>query len=482
MSAVSILRVIVASPNDVKGERDGVEAVAAELNRTIGPDRNLRIEVSRWETDAFPGFDVDGPQGLIDPILKIADCDVLIGIFWKRFGTPALGSKSGTEHEFRVAYEAWKKFGRPQIMVYFNEKPFAPKTKAETDQWGQVLEFKHSFPENGLWWSYKGKAQFGELVRNHLTQFIRQRVPLASRLASNQVATSTSDSTDGSATQAATRPRLTPEQLAECLKALGVAAEPFPVAVAWAQNEINCAILGTDSGSDFHSLGELLTSEGQDASIAESASAFFDGYLDFLVPSRLLSRSFYISASKIGQMYRAYRLPRQQPSSSAPSSELSVEDKFFALQAHFCKANRIVHLPSLLLLGKDFPADPNLLMYFSGCFTLKLTEEFFLRFQSAKRILGVGQRDNLIGLASEVFQHPDPMVYALVQFEGSIAKQSASMTLSRKHIAMGSMVASGLGDALSGRAVGIGGLGTVQRASAGLELHPFVCTFSGYED
>ena len=41
-----------------------------------------------WETDAHPRLHPEGPQGLIDDILHPEDCDLLIGIFWKRFGTP----------------------------------------------------------------------------------------------------------------------------------------------------------------------------------------------------------------------------------------------------------------------------------------------------------------------------------------------------------------------------------------------------------
>src|SRR5437016_10654475 len=107
MKQLQILRVVVASPRDVQPERNILEEVAEELNRGIAKDRSLHIEVSRWETDAFPGFHVEGPQGWIDSVLQIEDCDLLIGIFWRRFGTPIADAKSGTEHEFRKAYEAW---------------------------------------------------------------------------------------------------------------------------------------------------------------------------------------------------------------------------------------------------------------------------------------------------------------------------------------------------------------------------------------
>src|SRR5262249_31066889 len=175
MESVHVLRIIVASPGDVQAERDVLPVVLEELNRGIAAEHGLRLELGRWGTDAYPCFHPQGPQGLVDSILRIEDCDVLLGIFWKRFGTPTAEAGSGTEHEFLRAYEAWRQHGRPQIMVYFNQEAATPKTKAETDQWGQVLEFQERFPQEGLWWPYRGKAQFEKLVRNHLTQFLRQR-------------------------------------------------------------------------------------------------------------------------------------------------------------------------------------------------------------------------------------------------------------------------------------------------------------------
>jgi hypothetical protein len=173
MSQLQILRVVVASPAEVKPERDLLPNVIDELNRGIAGDRGLRFELSRWETDAYPGFHPEGPQGLIDPILRVADCDLLIGIFWKRFGTPTTDGKTGTEHEFAAAYEAWKLKGSPQIFIYFNQKPYTPNSKMEIEQWGKVIDFRDQFPKEGLWWPYKGKVQFERLVRNHLTNYIR---------------------------------------------------------------------------------------------------------------------------------------------------------------------------------------------------------------------------------------------------------------------------------------------------------------------
>jgi hypothetical protein len=51
-----IVRVVVASPGDVKPERDIAVRVIEELNRTTAADRGLLLEAVRWETDAYAGF------------------------------------------------------------------------------------------------------------------------------------------------------------------------------------------------------------------------------------------------------------------------------------------------------------------------------------------------------------------------------------------------------------------------------------------
>jgi len=166
------LQVVVAFPGDVQAERDIIPRVFEELNNGIAALCNVWLELHRWETDSYPGFHPEGPQGIIDRILKIEDCHILIGIFWKRFGTPVSDAKSGTEHEFKTAYEAWKKKGSPQIMVYFSQKLSKAKSPQEADQERLVLEFKERFPAEGLRWDYQDEKDFERLLRTHLTKFI----------------------------------------------------------------------------------------------------------------------------------------------------------------------------------------------------------------------------------------------------------------------------------------------------------------------
>ena len=98
---VTRLRIFVASPGDVQAEREALDGVVDELQRTLGQDRPLFLDYVRYETHAAPAMgDV---QAVITEQLDLKDIDLFVGILWKRFGTPTPRAGSGTEDEFQIA-------------------------------------------------------------------------------------------------------------------------------------------------------------------------------------------------------------------------------------------------------------------------------------------------------------------------------------------------------------------------------------------
>lgn len=170
------LRIVLSSPSDVDDECRVMDSVIAELNRGVAHERKVTLELTHWQTDAYPGFHPDGPQGVIDPILNIQDCDILLAIFWKRFGTPAKGAASGAEHEIRTAIKARQDSGRPWIMIYFKESDRPLKTPEELRQYAAVLEFKQEISPLGLFWTFEDTADFERKVRQHLTHYILDQI------------------------------------------------------------------------------------------------------------------------------------------------------------------------------------------------------------------------------------------------------------------------------------------------------------------
>jgi hypothetical protein len=167
--AKRVLRVVVASPSDVQKERNSLPVVLGELNDGIADYLGLELKLWRWETDAYPGFHADGPQGQIDRIMRIEDADIVIGIFWTRFGTAGVDGRTGTEHELLRAYETWQQRGLPHIMVYFSEQAHK---HVDAEQLLALQRFKQRLPKEGLWWSYAGASKFADVVRKHLTRLL----------------------------------------------------------------------------------------------------------------------------------------------------------------------------------------------------------------------------------------------------------------------------------------------------------------------
>jgi len=163
----------------VAPERDAVEKISGELNHLLGRANDFTIDVYRWETDSGPGFHAEGPQGKIDHDLGIADCDIMVAIFWTKFGSPILKkSETGTEHEINRAFERWRKTNKkPQILVYF-------KTAAmewdliDGTQIDRVKKFKSEFQPGGRY--QEGKySTFGNIeeFKDKLQQHLPEHLP-----------------------------------------------------------------------------------------------------------------------------------------------------------------------------------------------------------------------------------------------------------------------------------------------------------------
>lgn len=165
-------RIFVASPGDVSEERERLRKVIEEINITIAPHHKFLVEFVRWETHCFPA------AGRIQSIVneQIGSYDIFIGIMWKRFGTPTGVSDSGTEEEFRIAYEAWKEKKLLGIFFYFCQEPFMPRTVEELDQCRQVLTFKEELSQKLLFWEYENHSAFSDKIRPQLTLFLLNNV------------------------------------------------------------------------------------------------------------------------------------------------------------------------------------------------------------------------------------------------------------------------------------------------------------------
>ena len=165
-----IYRIFLASPSDVKEERDEVKKVIESYNQVHSSD-NIKIELACWEDNTRPAFG-DYPQDVVNSQIG-DDYDIFIGILWARFGSPTPEYSSGTEEEFYRAYEKYSSGRNIEIMIYKKDESISPSL-IMPDQLQKVNDFIAKVGTlGGYYFTFKTKGDFHDLLQKHLEQAIR---------------------------------------------------------------------------------------------------------------------------------------------------------------------------------------------------------------------------------------------------------------------------------------------------------------------
>jgi hypothetical protein len=160
-----VYRILIASPSDVDAERECAVRVIQEWNDLNSYSRKVALLPLRWETHTAPELG-RRPQEVINRAI-VDNCDLLVGIFWTRIGSPTGSSESGTLEEI----ERVGKLGKP-IMLYFSNAPIGPD-KIETDQIMKLRVWREKTYPNGLVEKYSEVLEFRDKFVRQLEMKVR---------------------------------------------------------------------------------------------------------------------------------------------------------------------------------------------------------------------------------------------------------------------------------------------------------------------
>ena len=163
------LRVFVASPGDVKPERDRVSEVIDRINDQVALPKGILLDPWLWEVDAPP--DIGEPQQSINKYLD--EAAIMILILWNRMGTPTSKGLSGTVEEYGRALTRLKSSGWPRVLAYYSQRKGKPLNDDQTAQRKNVLDFQKDHPEIFAA-TYSNTAEFAEKLEKHLGEFVNQ--------------------------------------------------------------------------------------------------------------------------------------------------------------------------------------------------------------------------------------------------------------------------------------------------------------------
>lgn len=152
--------VMIASPGDVASERAIVRDVVYEWNAVHSSARKIVLLPIGWETHSSPEMGAPAQQIINRQILS--KCDLLVGVFWTRLGSPTEKHLSGTVEEIEEHIASSK-----PAMLYFSSQPVAMDT-VDLEQIQRLKAFKQSCQSRGLYEGYDSHADFKEKFYRHL--------------------------------------------------------------------------------------------------------------------------------------------------------------------------------------------------------------------------------------------------------------------------------------------------------------------------
>lgn len=170
---ITLYKVFVASPSDLKEERILLEEIIDELNLSSFNNSEIKIELIKWESHVNPGIG-EYPQEVINSDIN-QDYDVFIGLLWSKFGLQTKKYGSGTEEEFELAYNKYKNNPTDLKVMFYFKNASIPFDQIDTDSINSIRKFKSSLGEKGvLYWDYNTNEEFQKLLRIQLTRKIQE--------------------------------------------------------------------------------------------------------------------------------------------------------------------------------------------------------------------------------------------------------------------------------------------------------------------
>jgi len=166
MFSCEVLEVLVASPSDLREERRLIPELIHAWNAEHALEMGLMFSPVLWETHSTPEMG-ERPQAILNR--QLADrCDLLIGAFWTRLGTPTGEAPSGTVEEI----ERFTADGK-RVLLYFSSRPVA-LASVDEEQYANLKAFKAAVREKGLFEEYEDIPELREKLPRHLTNVARE--------------------------------------------------------------------------------------------------------------------------------------------------------------------------------------------------------------------------------------------------------------------------------------------------------------------
>lgn len=164
-----IYRVFIASPSDLAEERQIATDAINEWNTLHATAEAVVLLPVKWETHATPRAGIRPQEAVNEDLVETAD--ILVGMFWTKFGTNTGIAESGTVEEINQFVAASK-----PAMLYFSRRPIDPNA-INLRQQTKLRAFKAATYKNALTGGFSGLDDLKQTLMRDLLSQVRKMKP-----------------------------------------------------------------------------------------------------------------------------------------------------------------------------------------------------------------------------------------------------------------------------------------------------------------
>lgn len=157
---IIVYDLLISCPSDVSNYFEILEKEINRFNNLFGRFNDIIVRTRFWKQDTYPEID-KSPQEIINRQI-VNDSDMVLAVFWTRFGSPTENYGSGTEEEIERMISEKK-----QVFLYFLDKPINP-SRLDFNQYNKLNKFKEKYKSQGVYFTVENEETLALKFRENL--------------------------------------------------------------------------------------------------------------------------------------------------------------------------------------------------------------------------------------------------------------------------------------------------------------------------
>jgi len=162
----TIYTILISCPSDVSPIVPDIEKAIYRFNRIYGKKEKIFVLPCYYEHSAYPVMGMH-PQSILNGQL-LDSADMIVSVFWTRFGSPTTHFDSGTEEEI-----AYMRDRNKQVFLYFLNKPVSPK-QFDLQQYSNLMAYQKKVQHETFYCEASDETNLCEQFYDHLKLYFTQ--------------------------------------------------------------------------------------------------------------------------------------------------------------------------------------------------------------------------------------------------------------------------------------------------------------------